>query len=377
MATATIINLPPEIIHCIFDRCDIDTIFHSIRYVCKLFYHAVNSYKIHTLHFTEKSSYNFKHIFRLIPIESITSLTISNGWEKRGRLAKFISDVGSQKFNALQSLALHNVSCHELEQLLNNVSPQSLSSLSIDFRYTKSSDYDQRLTALSAALGRLNLQKLFIKESGRTMKSVSWPSNCNLRELRVDSLNYEDCLIILDRLPHLLKLVMNSLDKPYDDRQVVSTPTLKCQTILENLTVNRIQSGYKDLESLLLLTPRLRHLRLVDERVPLKIFFDGKHWETFITNSLPLLTNFNFCFSHTLLLDEVVPPLNEFIAAFQTLSWLDIKCWNVILQYTIPNYLQIYSQSMTPAKISNAFLLSSKDNTCTYVKSTYVDLVRD
>ena len=376
MATTTILNLPPEIIHCIFDRCDTYTIFHSIPYVCKLFYCAVNSYKIPTLYLTGESSYDLKHIFRLVPIESITSLTISNGWQKSDRFAKFISHVGSQEFNALQSLALYSVNCSELEQLLNNAIPQSLSSLSIDFRYTEG-DYDKRPTVLSSALCRLNLQKLFIKESGSVMKSVSCPNNCNLRELTVERCNYEDCPVILDRLPHLLKLVINSLDKPYHDHQVVSPPTLKHQTPLENLTVNRIQSGYKDLESLLLLTPRLRHLRLVDESVSLKIFFDGNHWETFISNSLPLLTNFKFCFSHKLYSNEVVPPLDELIASFRTPYWLDIKCWNVILQYDISNYLRIYSPSMSPARISNAFLVSSKDNTYTYVKSVYDNQVRD
>ncbi len=367
MTSISILNLPPELLHCIFDRCDTYTIFHSIRYVCKLLHQTVNSYKAHTLDFTGDSSYDFKLILRLTPIESVTSLAISDGRKKEGRLAKFISHIGCQKFKNMHSLALYQADYSELNQLLKNMIPESLFSLSLDFRERS---YFETVDAISSVLSRLNLRKLCVNCDEGDITRVSYPKNCSLECLTINQCSYTEYPIILGLLPNLQKLIINDWCKPSYNDKLISPSELKFQPPLTSLTINQTRLEYHGLSRLLLYAPAIRHLGLVNEYASLDLFVDFSPWEKFISKNLPCLINFKFLFSHEFSSDEVVPSLDKIIAQFRTSFWLDVKRWIVICEYDFgKKSLQLYTPSMNRTKKSNVFIVSSKENIYTYFES--------
>ena len=372
--TFSLLDLPPEMLHFIFDRCDCLTVFHSIRHVSKLFYQVVNNYRPSALHFMDKEVYNFNIILCSYRIESTISLSISDGNWKKGQIAKFISFVGSQRFNSLRSLKLHNVSCSELEHFSNCIIPETLISLSIEFRYVTE---DDRLTAISSILSRLNLRKLCIKDIWRMAERISWPDNCSLEELRIDSCTYAEFFKFLERLPHLKSFIVDQCHKPRDDHQIFSPGMFHSQISLTSLTINEVRLEDEYLTSLLVIIPSIRHLKLIIEKPMLNFIFDGSYWENFISNNLLNLVNFEFEFLCKLSPTETVPELDVLLSSFRTNFWLNFKRWFVICEFKIDtNRLRLFTSSLKSSYGSDVFVLSSKDNIYNYIRRIYHHEVR-
>ena len=71
--------LPTELIHRIFDFCNIQTILNSIRYVCRHLYASVNTYHGFELTFSLNSKSELQKICQIMSIERVASLNIVRG----------------------------------------------------------------------------------------------------------------------------------------------------------------------------------------------------------------------------------------------------------------------------------------------------------
>jgi hypothetical protein len=176
-------------------------------------------------------------------------------------------------------------------------------------------------------------------------------------------------------MPQLRELVMDECKEGRYD-ELLSASNLKFQSSLISLTINDCQLNFIYLQSLLLLTPTIRYLKLICEDWSFTSIFDGSQWEKFISSKLPLLNNFKFSFLHELNKDENSPLLDQLIASFQTPFWLD-KQWFVTCEYNIANReLRLYRSGMVCAhksilrkmasysyeKKSLVFKISSQEN---------------
>lgn len=328
MTDTTILQIPLEVVYCIFDHCDTYTIFHSIRLVCKHFHRAVTNYKAHKLDFTVNSPYDFELIFRLTPPDSITSLIISNG--ERDRIARCISRIGTRRLTRLRSLALHEVSDKELKHFLENLITNALISLSIEWRHVFQSAL---LTLIVPAISQFNLRKLCLKNFDNVMEHKSWPKHSNIEHLTTGLCLYKDYPRVFNRMPQLRELVIGECRQGYHSA-TISASDLEFQPQLVSLTINQCRLYYHDLELLLSLSSGIHHLKLICDSRSLKPIFDGSYWEKLISSKLPLLDNFEFSFLYELSKEEHSPLLDKLIASFQTPYWLD-KHWFVTCEYNI------------------------------------------
>lgn len=372
--TNNIQNLSPELLYCIFDRCDTHTIYHSILYTCKLFYEAVNHYRPTELKLVGRSPYNFKLIFEFISRDSITSLTISNNAEQENRMMKFLSHAGFQKFNQLHYVKLQELDASQMEAWLDNVIPKSLKSLAIDFAY---SDRDAITSALSSVLSRLNLEQLSVNHLDSAVKRLSWPTYCNLKCLQLMECEYSDFPIFLDQLPNLKTFDIQSLMKNYNSRTVIAQSTIKRLSSLKTLIIKENQLEFEYLTSLLVLTPNIHHLKLKNKKTVLSTITTGSQWENILSNHLVHLEVFEFFFTYKFRKYEKMPSLTELIDTFRTPYWLDVKRWFITCRYYIGGEnIQLYTSNMNIPVQSYSFILSSEDRSFNCTKHFYHDDVK-
>jgi hypothetical protein len=273
----------------------------------------------------------------------------------------------------LRSLSLHDVNDKELQHFLENLVTNALISLSI--KGGKEVHRSQLSDVIVPVIGQFNLKRLCFQDFITIIDHKSMPNHYNIEHLTIGSCLYREYPAILNRMPQLRELVMDECKEGRYD-ELLSASNLKFQSSLISLTINDCQLNFIYLQSLLLLTPTIRYLKLICEDWSFTSIFDGSQWEKFISSKLPLLNNFKFSFLHELNKDENSPLLDQLIASFQTPFWLD-KQWFVTCEYNIANReLRLYRSGMVCAhksilrkmasysyeKKSLVFKISSQEN---------------
>ncbi|CAF0863818.1 unnamed protein product [Rotaria sordida] len=102
-------KLPVELLHRIFDNIDAETIFFSIRSVCRLFQSVVKTFDRFILNFQSISKSNFYKLCRSIDPKNVISLTLSNEIPKSNQIFWSISLVYFQQFTRLRSITFHDI----------------------------------------------------------------------------------------------------------------------------------------------------------------------------------------------------------------------------------------------------------------------------
>ncbi|CAF5119701.1 unnamed protein product, partial [Rotaria magnacalcarata] len=90
MSTPFFDTLPVEILYRLFDNLDVQTIFISLRYVCKRFYLTTNTYNRYNFNFKSIAKPYFHLICQIIPSENVISLTLSDEDKTRGQIQLFL-----------------------------------------------------------------------------------------------------------------------------------------------------------------------------------------------------------------------------------------------------------------------------------------------
>ena len=123
MVNASLLSLPVELVHCIFDHCDVKTIF-SMRFVCKQIYGFADTYNRLKLTFNSTSPSAVTSFFRFVRPERIVSLTIFDTDETDDfgvdQINPFYSIFNNLRFIRLRSMTFHAVSNASLKYFVEN-----------------------------------------------------------------------------------------------------------------------------------------------------------------------------------------------------------------------------------------------------------------
>ncbi|UJR22223.1 hypothetical protein I4U23_025287 [Adineta vaga] len=121
----------------------------------------------------------------------------------------------------------------------------------------------------------------------------------------------------------------------------LTTKNSICFSQITSLIIEQVDVKFDELESFLLLIPKLYYLKLIGREDQL----DGKRLENFIQFNLPYLDRFEFFFDIFNSSIKAVEDLQLFFSTFQTLFWIEYKKWFINCESTIsyPRLISIYS----------------------------------
>jgi len=120
MENITLLNIPAESIHCIFDHCDALSIL-SFRFVCKQLGAAVSTYNRLQIVVNSNHYSYLKRILRIIRPENIISLIFSDMRAFRMLISEFVLQFDMERFNRLHFVSLHQVNDMQLEYVLKQM----------------------------------------------------------------------------------------------------------------------------------------------------------------------------------------------------------------------------------------------------------------
>ncbi|CAF4415956.1 unnamed protein product [Rotaria socialis] len=375
MENTYLINLPTEILYRIFDYCDIETILLKLRRVCKKLRTIVYQYNRFHVEFNERNIMYVRHLLHIVPNHSIVSLNM----QLMKRWYEIFNDLVHKyksQFTRLRYLRIPEVKDEHWKNLFTNENSIELISLKIDFIYAPNSAV---FSKLSSMLTKLNVQKLYCRMLEYKAKNMSWPIPCKLTYLKLRRCLYSEYLLLLLQLP-CLKIL--ELEECIMKTENTCTPSSNISFIsqLTCLIITDCSVPIEYLRSLILETPKLRHLKLCYRKEIFKSVVDIYDWEKFIRTELNFLDTCDF------LVYYKIPPndktnLQLILAPFLESFWVNEKRWfigceyvlghSTILLYTISTNFNFYSYKDV------CYAISAKNNNYHLIQRLHNDILTD
>ena len=327
-------KLPVEIFHRIFDHLDIETIFFSIRPVCRLFRSIVLNYDRFDFHLKLSSKAHFDVLCRFIPPHQIRSLTLYNNEQFPDQISSFLQQVRLRQLTRLHSIDLDGIDEFQLNYLCQRINLNLLRSFSI--RINKYDDRRRKtiVNYLSTVVKQTNLRYLYLNIKDSRISDLSWPINSSIECLTInENMKFDNLMKIFSCSPQLHRLIIletfSGIDT--DNRKGYSFVQLK------SLTIEKVDCSMNQLESFLCLTPSLSSLKLIGRC----LIFDGKRWEEFIQVNLPHLDQFQFDVRCHQMPKQTREDFHSIIESFRSPFWIEHKKWFVQCQWD-PSYRSEY-----------------------------------
>jgi hypothetical protein len=232
MSNLSLVSLPVEILHRIFDHLDVYTIIGSVRCVSTQLHAIVNSYDRFQLKFDSTRKSYLKVISRLVKPSNIISLVLSGDYTYQGYIELFLVNFNISQFTRMRSLILDKVNNIEMDQILQHVTTNSLVSLTVDIRERKNNTIFSVI--FSVVVHQTNLQKLYLNNLDYTVIEIPWPNQSKLEQLTIRDCTYHGYRIILCNLHCLRTLViknctMDSTDQIVSSHSVTTSNSAKRQ----------------------------------------------------------------------------------------------------------------------------------------------------
>ena len=372
MSERSLLDLPVETLHHIFDYLHIKTIFCSLRCTCIQLYAAVQSYKNFQLDLTASTSTaQFEYISQLFHPECITGLVFfAENSQHSNRAKLFFANFPVYQFTRLRSIALFNIRIDDLNEFLQCAFVLPVTSLSIH----SSNPYFQRpLPCLTSLINHGNLRKLQIINIHYALLPLLWSTHCKLTHLAILRCTFDELFTILERCPFLRSFVLQDCSMYNAD-----VPNFPSYPQLTSLHITDAYLTWKSLRHLLSSTPSLVDLKVVSRVRYLDATSESFSWEELIQTLLPSLTRFHFFFRYDIRrFSDNYTSLHSIIKQFRSPFWLEDKQWFVtcdfvlksstaseIMLYTIP--LPVYD-----AKIFIRCHARSTDSICYFAKYSF------
>ncbi|CAF1091836.1 unnamed protein product [Adineta ricciae] len=371
MSERSLLDLPVEILHRIFDYLRIKTIFCSLRCTCTQLYAAVQTYKNFELDLTASTSaVQFEYISQLFHPECITGLVFSAENNQHSNRAKsFFANFAIYQFARLRSIELLDISIDDLNEFLQCASVLPVTSLSI---HLANPYFHRPLPLLTSLINQGNLRKLQIINMYYVLQPLLWSTHCKLTHLTILRCTFEELFIILGRCPFLRTFVLQDCTMYNGD-----VPNFPSYPQLTSLHITDAYLSWKSLRHLLSSTPSLVDFKVIS----CVRYFDAESesfsWEELIQTRLPSLTHFHFFFRFGFrTLSNSYTNLHSIIKQFRSPFWLEEKQWFVtcdfvlnslsseIILYTIP-------QPVYRAKIFIRCRARSTDSICYFAKDLF------
>ncbi|UJR19351.1 hypothetical protein I4U23_022480 [Adineta vaga] len=360
--------LPVEILHRIFYYMDGQTIFFSLRNICRRLRAIINNYDRWTIDFQGISKPDFHQFCQYINPENIISLTLSDDDSTPGQVDIFLSLFKDGQFTRLQSLTLIKVPAYRLEMVFRKFNKTSLTSFSFTVEEQKNQlKESMRTKALSMIITETNLVKLELLEfQWCELEKMVWPKQSNIQQLKIQTpvTPVEICKILVC-LSHLRTLVIGKLYGGFNAQNSLPCMSTLFRQVI-SLTIENLTLDFDDFELFLSLLPSLTHMRLmIDEK-----FVDGNRLENCIQTNLPLLINFEFFLCITRYVPHDLSDIQSLITSYRTPFWLEqnkrfVTCEHssdVIKLYPIPLFASSLIYDLNTDKICLFTMSQSIDN---------------
>jgi len=171
MSNVSLISLPVELLHRIFDDLDAYTIVQSVRCVRRQFHAVVNSYDRFEFDFDPMSKFCLKVPSGPFAPTNISSLILYGNYAKNGCIRLFLTECNICEFTRLRSLTLYKVSDIEINQFFQHVTINSLVSLTIGMRWE--TNITTIFSSISSMVAQASLQSLRLNKVNYTTKEIS------------------------------------------------------------------------------------------------------------------------------------------------------------------------------------------------------------
>ena len=322
-------GLPIELLYCIFDRLDAETILTSIRYVCKRLYLLTDTYNRYEFNFKGIYKHKFHQLCRIIHPENVISLMLANNNQTPQQIESFLACCHIEQYNRLQSVTLVSIEDSHLKLFIEHL-------LKLKFSFIQSlvihCDINSNLTMetlqlLSTIIGSQTLRKLDLSLGQTVLEQLPWPNQSSIHFLKLsDAIDLRKFCTILRYSPYLRTMIMPDC-LIYDNHECQSFISNTCPfRQLTSLTLEDVESDLVTIESFLSLTPSLIYFKIKSYMSEL---FDGNRWEQLIERKLPHLIDIQFAFQSNAIVSNDLTGLQKLIALFQTPFWLEKKQWFV------------------------------------------------
>ncbi|CAF1220004.1 unnamed protein product [Rotaria magnacalcarata] len=345
MSTASLDTLPSELLYRILSQLDVVTIFGSLYHACTRLRAITNAYDRYKLNFTYISKREFTFVSKRIRPENIISLKLHDGDRTPGQIELFLSIFHIDQFIQLRSLTVRYMDRYCLNTILTQASSCPLESVEIKTR--DHNIVDSTLSLLETILAKTSLIKLDISMLYVIVESIPWPNQCSIQHLRIGSCTLEKYKAILRHSPHLRTFNLKDCSMKNIDGTVFTPDVATSYDQLTSLTFRKMCRSMEELQSILVLTPSLTHLKLINDPAAAASYnlFDGARWEWFIEQKLSHLKIFEFFFSNTQVRESAVIDVDSLVSRFQTPFWLDCKQWFIACNF-IPKASRINLYSL-------------------------------
>ncbi|CAF3348954.1 unnamed protein product [Rotaria sp. Silwood2] len=352
MVHASLDSLPVELLHRIFDFCDIQTVLVSIGYVSKQLHAISNSYNRLKLNYDSSSEHYFKRISCHVRPENVISLIINNDGTRNDRIRQFVTFFGACRFTRIGSLTLNCSDNALLEHFLQHIECESLNSLVIK---PDSPNIKTNWTLALRAITQFQVRKLgFYNDLDYQIEATQWSFQYKLEHLIMLKCLFQEYVAIIQHFPNLRTFVMRDCIVNNNEETMSSLFHSTYVSALKSLTIEQCSLSMIALELLLSFTPTLVHLKFGSDERMLDSIWDGYSWKRLIETKLPSLKQFEFVafrsFSNAN--DTHFISLKSIIAPFRTRFWLKEKHWTFTCDYVFRSHqVRLYT---TPTELTNS-----------------------
>ena len=334
-------NLPAELVHRIFDSLDAETIFFSVRLVCRLFQSMVQTYNRYDIDFQLISKSKFSCLLHFIPTQQIQKLTLYNTDSIPNQMPIFFSSINSRQLTSLRSLTLFNIDELDFNFLAKRLNFKLFKSFSLQIQKYDSRRKKTTKNYLSQIVSSPALRRLGLNLKDTYLTTIQWPIECQIETLiTYDDFTYENLCKIVSCSPRLRRLIIKQDFAHFIKDQTFETSFPQ----LYSLTIEKFDAvRFSELQNFIRITPNLRYLKLLGR----SWLNNGREWEEFIQLNLPHLNQFEFFICSLYLYKSERTTLKNFIDSFRSSFWIEHKRWfvagHVELNHPHPYQIYIYS----------------------------------
>lgn len=199
----SLLNLPVEILHHIYDHLNTQDILRNIRSVCKRLYSTVITYNRYKIDSKDMKASDTRLLLNVIQSENITSINLFARPEWELRYEQDFIDWKKWTLPRLRSVSLHDFRSNNILVNLKYFLGCPLINLSISMREQAGSE---TLALLYSTLAQFNLQKICLRHLDSDFEHISWLAHSPIQDLTISTCSYKGYQNILQYLPFLKSL---------------------------------------------------------------------------------------------------------------------------------------------------------------------------
>lgn len=340
MSNRSILQLPTEIFHLIFDYLNCRTIAITLGRVSQEIHEIVNSYDRLKINFSTLSDSDLQLLSQFIKPQNVIAISLSAAYsiiDEPHRMTFLFSLFKFNEFIRLKSLKLIGIVGENFHQLFEHIHKHSLKSLSIILSYHQDNEIHRIINFCSSTILPYGLKHIDLNLPKWTIVNIDKfePIQHVLRNVTVNDCTYEQYHRILSSYVNLKKLSIQNYIRKEEFSTISPSLAQSNYPQLKSLTINTDSLIFNQLCSILSLTTSLVHLEINLANLESDCILNGTDWEEFLRNKLMRLMHFQFHFIRNTESIDFHRSLSPIIGPFKTPFWLTEKHWIVVCDFLL------------------------------------------